>query len=254
MVYVKWVFWVTVWLLVAAVFHYTLPQTDIVRVSDTYEKRIDFGENSIFWASPDVGNDATTTNRDVFFIQTVKANGKVMVYRNEDTGWSWPPYFKFDTSNLQAEAADLKSAPEAPKWAAIRHYGWRNEFLSIFPNAVGVWPVDGPDAPKPVPWLNTTILVTFAGIVLGLWRLWARFRARRIDPVVEDIGYRRRLGCGGRRRGRTPGPCPAVAGHVEAQAQAVTLRRGGGPRRSRGAGCCAPSRAGSADRRGWARG
>lgn len=188
MVYIKWVFWVTVWLLVAAVFHYTLPQTDIVRVSDTYEKRIDFGENSIFWASPDVGNDATPTNRDVFFIQTVKANGKVMVYRNEDTGWSWPPYFKFDTSNLQAEAADLKSAPEAPKWAAIRHYGWRNEFLSIFPNAVGVWPVDGPDAPKPFPWLNITILVTFAGIVLGLWRLWARFRARRIDPVVEDIG------------------------------------------------------------------
>ena len=187
MVYVKWGFWSLFWLLVAAFFHYTLPQTDIVRVTDTYEKRIDFGENSIFWASPDVGSDVTLVNRDVFFIQTVRAGGDTMVYRNEDTGWSWPPYFKFDTSNLQAEASDLKSTVEAPKWAAIRHYGWRNEFLSIFPNAVGIYGVDGPDAPKPFPWINLLILFGFALLVLGLWRLWRRFRARRIDPMVDGI-------------------------------------------------------------------
>ena len=187
MVYVKWVFWVVFWLFWAAFFHYTLPQTDIVRVTDTYEKRIDFGENSIFWASPDVGNDGTLANRDVFFIQTVRANGSTMVYRNEDTGWSWPPYFKFDTSNLQAEAADQKSTADAPKWAAIKHYGWRNEFLSIFPNAVGVRPVSGPDAPKGVPWVSIIILVLFALVVLGAWRLWRRFRAKRIDPVVDSI-------------------------------------------------------------------
>ncbi|WP_317055563.1 DUF1523 family protein [Roseovarius rhodophyticola] len=187
MVYVKWVFWVVFWLFWAAFFHYTLPQTDIARVTDTYEKRIDFGENSIFWASPDVGNDGTLANRDVFFIQTVRANGSTMVYRNEDTGWSWPPYFKFDTSNLQAEAADQKSTADAPKWVAIKHYGWRNEFLSIFPNAVGVSPVSGPDAPKGVPWVNIIILVLFGLVVLGAWRLWRRFRAKRIDPVVDSI-------------------------------------------------------------------
>ena len=108
MAYVKWFFIIVFWVLVAAFFHYTLPQKDIVRITDTYEKRIDFGENSIFWATADVGNDAATGNRDVFFIQTRRANDSVMVYRNEDTGWGWPPYFKFDTSNLQAEAADLK--------------------------------------------------------------------------------------------------------------------------------------------------
>ena len=43
MAIVKWVFWITFWVLVAAFFHYTLPQKDIVRVTDTYEKRIDFG-------------------------------------------------------------------------------------------------------------------------------------------------------------------------------------------------------------------
>ena len=129
MVYVKWVFWVIVWLFVAAFFHYTLPQHDVARVTDTYEKRIDFGENSIFWASPDVGNNDQLSNRDVFFIQTRLSDGQVMVYRNEDTGWGWPPYFKFDTSNLQAEAADLKSTTDAPQWVVIKHYGWRNEFL-----------------------------------------------------------------------------------------------------------------------------
>lgn len=188
MVYLKWAFWVCFWVLVAAVFHYTLPQTDVVRISDTYEKRIDFGENSIFWASPDVGNDTATPNRDVFFIQTVQArNGRVMVYRNEDTGWGWPPYFKFDTANLQAEASDLKSTVEAPKWAMVRHYGWRNEFLSIYPNAVGVWPVAGPDVPKSIPWLNIAIIAGFLVVVGLIWMMWRRFRAARIDPVVEDF-------------------------------------------------------------------
>lgn len=188
MAYLKWAFWIVVWVLIAAFFHYTLPQTDIARITDTYEKRIDFGENSIFWSSPDVGNDPGTVNRDVFFIQTVRTNGRVMVYRNEDTGWGWPPYFKFDTSNLQAEAADLKSTSESPKWVAVRHYGWRNEFLSIYPNAVGVRAVAGPDAPKGVAWLNILILAVFFTMVAGLWRIWIRFRRRRIDPLVEDIG------------------------------------------------------------------
>ncbi|WP_319824892.1 DUF1523 family protein [Thalassovita sp.] len=186
MVYVKWAFWITFWVIVAAFFHYTLPQNDIARVTDTYEKRIDFGENSIFWAAPDVGTDTTATNRDVFFIQSKRPNGDVMVYRNEDTGWGWPPYFKFDTSNLQAEAADLKSTADKPQWVAIKHYGWRNEFMTIFPNAVSVRPVDSPDVTI-IPWLNIVILTVFAAIVWAIWVRWRRFRAARIDPMIEDI-------------------------------------------------------------------
>jgi hypothetical protein len=188
MVYLKWGFWGMFWALVALMLHYTLPQHDIARITDTYEKRIDFGENSIFWAAPDVGNDPTPANRDVFFIQTVRPDGSVMVYRNEDTGWGWPPYFKFDTSNLQAEAADLRSTANDPSWVAIRHYGWRNEFLSIFPNAVGVRKVSGPEAGTGFPWFNTLIIVLILGTAGALWLLWHRFRTRRIDPIVEDIG------------------------------------------------------------------
>lgn len=186
MVYVKWAIILTFWTFVAAVLHYTLPQTDIARVTDTYEKRIDPGENSWFWSVHDVGSDATTSNRDVFFIQTRRANGKIMVYRNEDTGWTWPPYFKVNSSNLQAEAADLKSTAEAPRWVAIRHYGWRNEFLSIFPNAVKMREVDDPDV-RIIPWFNIIFLTLFFALVWAVRVRWRRFRAARIDPMIEDV-------------------------------------------------------------------
>lgn len=186
MVYVKWAIIVLFWGFVAAVLHYTLPQHDIARVTDTYEKRIDPGENSIFWAVHDVGSNEATANRDVFFIQTKRANGKVMVYRNEDTGWSWPPYFKVNSSNLQAEAADMKSTAEAPKWVVIRHYGWRNEFISIFPNAVGIRQVEGPDV-RIIPWFNIIVLTLLAALVWAIWVRWRRFRERRIDPMLENV-------------------------------------------------------------------
>ncbi|MDF1856268.1 DUF1523 family protein [Pseudooceanicola sp.] len=185
--YVKWAFWGLFWLLFFAFFHYTLPQHDIARITDTYEKRIDPGDNWLFWSRPDVGTNETLQNRDVFFIQARKANGKVMVYRNEDTGWGWPPYFKFDTSNLQAEAADLKSTPETPKWVSVTHYGWRNEFMSIFPNAVGVKEVAGPDV-RIIPWINIILLTILAALFWAIRVRWLRFKRRRIDPLVEDVG------------------------------------------------------------------
>lgn len=184
---IRWTLWISVWVLIASVFHYTLPQVDIVRVTDTYEKRIDPGENALFWAQADVGSDGTLANRDVFFIQTRRVDGDVMVYRNEDTGWGWPPYFKFDTSNLQAEASDLSSTEAAARYVAIKHYGWRNEFLTIFPNAISVRAVEGPDASKGIPWLNIVILTLFAAVTYGIWVRWRRFRMARIDPTMEAI-------------------------------------------------------------------
>ncbi|WP_187428054.1 hypothetical protein ROLI_001740 [Roseobacter fucihabitans] len=187
MFYVKWFFIAAFWMLMAAFLHYTLPQVDIVRVTDTYEKRIDPGENRLFWAQADTGSNVNAASRDVFFIQSRRVDDKVMVYRNEDTGWGWPPYFKFDTSNLQAEASDLKATAAAPQYAAIRHYGWRIEFFTIFPNAISVWPVDGPDAGKPLPWMNVLILGTLAVIFGAIWIRWRRFREARIDPKLEEM-------------------------------------------------------------------
>jgi hypothetical protein len=185
--YVKWTFFTLVVVLLFSFFHYTLPQHDIVRVVGTENRRIDFGENSFFWASPDVGT-AAGTNRDVRFINAEYPNGKIIVYRNEDTGWGWPPYFKLDSSNLQAEAQALISNDKAnPVWVSITHYGWRNEFFTIYPNAVGVTQVAGPDV-RIIPWFNILFFIVLAGILFLLWRMWMQFRERTIDPALESIG------------------------------------------------------------------
>ena len=192
--WVKYTFVVIFWVLLAAFLHYTLPQRDIVRIVDTEVRRVDFGENSIFWASADSGQDATGANRDVRFINAVlydsgKADksGRVMVYRNEDTGWGWPPYFKLDSSNLQTEAADLSSTKAAPQWVVITHYGWRNEFLSIFPNAVGVRATDDPEKTL-IPYFNILILIILAGLCLGFFRMLQWFKRSKIDPITESVG------------------------------------------------------------------
>ncbi|MEO1380687.1 MAG: DUF1523 family protein, partial [Pseudomonadota bacterium] len=133
----------------------------------------------------DAGSDGTAQNRDVFFIQTKLANGKTMVYRNEDTSWGWPPYFKFDTSDLQTEASDLTSTADNPNWVAIRHYGWRNRFITIFPNAVSMRSVESPDI-RIIPWLNIGLLVALFAIFWAIRVRWLRFRENRINPVVDE--------------------------------------------------------------------
>ena len=189
MFYVRWSVRIAVFLIVAAFLHYTLPQRDIVRIVNTYEERQDFGGfGDLFWKNTRGATADAPATRDVLFIQTVRANGKVMVYRNQDTGLGWPPYLKFDTANLQTEASDAVSTVDAPRWMALRHYGWRNTWLfgGIFPNALSMKPVAGPDV-QLIPWFNIVFLTVLAVIWITIWRLWRNFRMRRIDPVLEDI-------------------------------------------------------------------
>ena len=186
MAYLRWTFRILLLLIVGGFLHYTLPQRDIVRVVNTYEERQDFvGWTKIFWSNPAAAASESAT-QDVLFIQTVKSNDAVMVYRNEDTGWGWPPYFKFDTADLQTEAADGISEKSAPEWYALSHYGWRNTWLSIFPNALSIRPVDGPDV-RLIPWFNIIFLTVLALICATIWRLWRNFRTARIDPVFDEI-------------------------------------------------------------------
>lgn len=184
---IKWVFWTTFWVCTVSMFHYTLPQKDIVRVTGTEIIRKDFsGISRFFYAQADSG-DNDVGNRDLRLINTTRANGDVSVYRNEDTGFGWPPYFKLDSSNLQAEASDAISNRENPNWVMVKHYGWRSPVLSIYPNAISLRPVDGPDAPKGIPYLNILIIVVFAAIAWAIWVRWRRFRMARIDPTLEAI-------------------------------------------------------------------
>lgn len=184
---IKWVFWITFWVLVVGFFHYTLPQRDLVRIVNTYEERQDLGDwTRIFWANPD-DQSVNLVNRDVQFIQAVRPNGDVMVYRNEDTGWGWPPYFKLDTANLYTEANDAISTKANPEWYVVKHYGWRNVYWSIFPNAISIRQVEGPDAPKGLPILNIFVITLFLAFTYAVWVRWRRFRMARIDPTLEAI-------------------------------------------------------------------
>ena len=138
----------------------------------------------MFWAASDE-SQAKLESWDVQFIQAVQPDGDPMVYRNEDTGWGWPPYFKFDTANLYTDANDAISSKDAPEWYAVTHYGWRNEFLSTFPNAVSIKRVAGPDV-RLIPWFNIIVLTVLAAFAWGIWVRWKRFRKNRIEPTIDE--------------------------------------------------------------------
>ncbi|PKP73858.1 MAG: DUF1523 domain-containing protein [Alphaproteobacteria bacterium HGW-Alphaproteobacteria-6] len=184
---IKWGLAIAALTVVVLFLHYTLPQHDIVRITNTYNRLTTIGANWMFYAASDVGTAESGETRDIRFIEAVRPNGKVIVYRNEDTGWVWPPYFKYDSSNLQAEGTNLKSTEEAPKWVSVTHYGWRIPWFSTYPNAVAMRAVAGPDATS-FPWLNTVILTLLALAVFMLRRMWLQFRERAIDPMLSDAG------------------------------------------------------------------
>jgi hypothetical protein len=184
----KWVFRGALVLFVLGFLHYTLPQHDIVRITNTYNRLTTVGaENSWAYSNPDTGTAESTTTRDIRFIEAVYENGSPMVYRNEDTGWIWPPYFKYDSSNLQASAGNLKSTAEAPKWVVVTHYGWRLPILSIYPNAVSVRLASGPDE-QIIPWVGIVMILFLIFIVVMIRRMWAQFWERTVEPAAANVG------------------------------------------------------------------
>ena len=183
----KWSLRLTVLLIVGLFLHYTLPQHDIVRITNTYNRLTTVGsENSWAYASPDSGTAESGTTRDIRFIEAAYPDGSVIVYRNEDTGWVWPPYFKYDSSNLQAQAGNLKSLASAPTWVSVTHYGWRFAFLSIYPNAIGVKEVAGPDV-RIIPYVPIIVLLLLGFGYVMLRRMWAQFLERTVEPALAEV-------------------------------------------------------------------
>lgn len=194
--YAKWTVWAVAAAIVAAFLHYVLPQNDVVRITNTYNRLTPIGDNAIFYGSPDAGSTlssraaagaAGTETRDIRFIETIYPNGEVMIFRNEDTGWFWPPYFKWDSANLQAEATNAVSTAAAPEWYSVTHYGWRSVVFSIYPNAVSITRVDGPDA-RVFPWASVIILSLLAFVAFMIRRMWLQFRERMVDPALASVG------------------------------------------------------------------
>ncbi|WP_271437403.1 DUF1523 family protein [Lentibacter algarum] len=193
---VRRIFRVVLFVIAGLYLHYTLPQHDVAKVtgiSDRLERLSSFQQ--IFYNQVDLGS-AEVDMRDLRLINTVKVDTwflglwrggeRVMVYRNEDTG-VYPPYFKFDSSDLEAEASALAGKEQ---WVSITHYGWRMRFLSIYPNAISIKPVSGPEY-RPFPWFN---LFFFAFLIVGFFfvrAMWRQFVERTVDPTMDALedGY-----------------------------------------------------------------
>mgnify|MGYP001812040818 CR=1 FL=1 len=142
---------------VGSFLHYNLPNTEVVQITGTDVKRQDRSSKS---ESPQT--------RDVRYINTVSRSGKVRVFRNEDTGWGWPPYFKFDSADQTALAQKIMQDPGKP-WVRIRYYGWRIQVFSVFPNAVSMKIVDEDYSHLPV--FNIVFLLLLAIAVFLIVRL-----------------------------------------------------------------------------------
>ena len=90
-------------------------------------------------------NPADGPTRDVYYINTQNDDGKIMVYRNEDTRWGFPFYFKFGSANLQAEAQALGNDN---KLVQIKYYGWRITMMDEYRNATSIKEITADDTPS----------------------------------------------------------------------------------------------------------
>lgn len=120
-------------LLCALWLDYYLPEKTITTITGVEVKRVD--------KDGPIGkeNPADGPTMDVYYIYTAKQDNKVRVFRNEDTRWSWPFYFKFDSADVQAKAKTLEFEK---KTARLTSYGWRINIFSQFPNVTSIEVVD----------------------------------------------------------------------------------------------------------------
>jgi hypothetical protein len=123
-------------------FHFNLPRTAVVQISGTDIKRMD---KAVDVKDKEDGAEkqvqTATSTSDVRFINSVSRKGKPMVFKNEDTGWGWPPYFKFTSADVTAEAQAFANDQGKP-WVLVKYYGWRFTMFSKFPNVLDLKKVD----------------------------------------------------------------------------------------------------------------
>lgn len=157
--------------------HYYLPRHEVVLVTGVEVKRMD--ADGVISAE----NPADGPTRDVYFINTVSpTDQEVTVYRNEDTAWGFPWYFKFDSADLQAKAQDYSRDPN--QLAVIRYYGWRFQIFSMFANITDIKATSSPSEPFPV--FNTIFFSVLLIIVVAVGLAVRRTARRRAQPLAPS--------------------------------------------------------------------
>ncbi len=137
---------------------YCMPHYSVAVISGVEVKRV----------NEDTPNKALKSpTRDVYFIQTHDPKNKqsVKVYRNEDTRFGFPFYFKFNSADISALAQSLVN-----QQVEVQYYGWRINALDMFPNAIFLKPLkESADMSRPIfSWILYVLL-------LGSFFISARF-------------------------------------------------------------------------------
>lgn len=106
---------------------------------------------------------------------------KQRVYHNEDTGWGFPWYFKFNSADIQSAVTSIAAdAGKDENYAVITSYGWRINMLSMFPNVTSIRKV--PKDYAPVPWFNIVFFSVVAFVIGWIAFLVRRWRRARVAP------------------------------------------------------------------------
>jgi hypothetical protein len=78
------------------------------------------------------------------------------MFRNEDTGFGWPPFFKFDEGDVAAQANNF-ATDHRQAVVLVKYYGFRIRLFSMFPNIVSMREV--PADYQPINWFAIVFVV-----------------------------------------------------------------------------------------------
>jgi hypothetical protein len=141
---------------------YSLPRSMLVHVTGTEVTRRD-AETS----------DGKIRSLDVRYVMAEGLDGSPHMFRNEDTGFGWPPYFKFDEGDIAAQANNL-ATDHRQAVVLAKYYGFRIRMLSMFPNILSMREV--PPDYRPIPWFTIAFVVAHVVLVAYGWIALRSFR------------------------------------------------------------------------------
>jgi len=156
-----------------ALLDYFLPHHAVLRIVGSEIKRVGLDEP----APRNSKDKQQARTSDVYYVYAEDVETqKPRVFRNEDTGWGFPWYFKFNSADVQATAQSIAGEHGT---AIFTYYGWRIQIFSWMPNVVSIVRAK-PDA-SVFPWFNVIFFTTLAGGIAWL-ALWIRgfFRRRAV--------------------------------------------------------------------------
>lgn len=148
---------------------YCMPHYSVAVISGVEVKRMNENETR------PTNKEVKTLARDVYFVQTYdpKDQKSVTVYRNEDTRFGFPFYFKFNSADISALAQSLVN-----QQVEVQYYGWRINLFNMFPNVIFLKPLkENAEMSKPVfSWILYALLL--AGFFISARSVCALFKGK----------------------------------------------------------------------------